>query len=153
MILFSHSMSGHFGWKLLELRPRRIAAVVGVAPGSWVAARAFPRELVPAYARTLHPVPPRLLFERVNANESVLRFDDLAVLAGKPIVIVSATHDIDHPRAFEAGMVDWLNAHGARATHLHLGDRGIVGNGHMMMLETNSSEIADAIAGALATAS
>ena len=39
----------------------------------------------------------------------------------------------------------WLNANGARADFCFLGDRGIVGNGHMLMLEDNSDEIAGII--------
>jgi hypothetical protein len=39
--------------------------------------------------------------------------------------------------------VAWLNANGAKADFCSLADHGIVGNGHVLMLETN----ADAIAG------
>jgi hypothetical protein len=34
---------------------------------------------------------------------------------------------------------------GARADFVYLGDRGIVGNGHMMMLENNSDALAEQI--------
>ena len=36
----------------------------------------------------------------------------------------------------------WLNANGAKADFCFLAARGIVGNGHMLMLETNSDAIA-----------
>lgn len=39
----------------------------------------------------------------------------------------------------------WLSANGAKADFCFLADRGIVGNGHMLMLETNSDEIAGII--------
>jgi hypothetical protein len=41
--------------------------------------------------------------------------------------------------------VSWLNANGAKAEFCFLADRGIVGNGHMLMLEQNSDEIAGLI--------
>jgi hypothetical protein len=34
-------------------------------------------------------------------------------------------------------------ARGAKADFIYLGDRGIIGNGHMMMLEKNSDALAE----------
>ena len=44
-------------------------------------------------------------------------------------------------------IVTWLNGNGAKADFCFLADRGIVGNGHMLMLEDNSDEIAGITAG------
>ena len=63
------------------------------------------------------------------------------------MLVVSGTHDLSHPRAFDQKLVDWLSPRGAYADFLPLGDIGIEGNGHMMMLEDNSSEIASLIGG------
>ncbi len=63
-------------------------------------------------------------------------------LAGKRVLVLTGTDDYDHPRALDSAIVDWLNGAGARAEFLWLGDRGIEGNGHMLMLEDNSDEIA-----------
>jgi hypothetical protein len=43
------------------------------------------------------------------------------------------------------GETTWLNEHGAKADFIYLGDRGIAGNGHMMMLENNSAALANQI--------
>ena len=43
------------------------------------------------------------------------------------------------------GIVDFLAQAGATIEHLRLEDVGIHGNGHAMMLETNSDEIAQVI--------
>ena len=40
---------------------------------------------------------------------------------------------------------DWLNANGAKADFIYLGDLGITGNGHMLMLERNSDAVAQLI--------
>jgi hypothetical protein len=47
--------------------------------------------------------------------------------------------------------VTWLNANGAKADFCFLADRGIVGNGHVM-LETNADAIAGIILDWLETA-
>lgn len=49
------------------------------------------------------------------------------------------------PRAVDAAIVDWLKEFGATARHLYLGDWGVEGNGHMIMLEQNSDEVASPI--------
>jgi hypothetical protein len=43
------------------------------------------------------------------------------------------------------GIVTWLNTSGAKADFIYLGDRGITGNGHMLMLENNSNALAGLI--------
>ena len=53
--------------------------------------------------------------------------------------------DFDHSREADGAIVFWLSANGANADFAFLGDQGIVGNGHMMMLERNSDEIARVI--------
>jgi hypothetical protein len=45
----------------------------------------------------------------------------------------------------DGAIVTWLNGNGAKADFCFLADRGIVGNGHMLMLEDNSDEIAGII--------
>jgi hypothetical protein len=52
------------------------------------------------------------------------------------------TADTDHPRTLDEGIVTFLNTNGAKADYIYLGDRGITGNGHMMMMENNSDAIA-----------
>ena len=188
VVLLTHSMSGAYGWRLLELHGDAITAVVGVAPappgniqkpapvyqetathieieasGRRVhidktapvlatsdfverkligESRYFPRERIADYTRSLRPIAPKLWLERQNAHGSQLRVSDPQKLAGKRILVVTGTEDIDHSRDVDGAIVAWLNAQGARADFCYLADRGIVGNGHMLMMETNSDEIA-----------
>jgi pimeloyl-ACP methyl ester carboxylesterase len=191
IVLLTHSMSGAYGWRLLELHGDVIDAVVAVAPAppgniqkpapvyaetqtsietdAWgrrvridrtapvVAtadfverklvgeSRYFPRDRLAGYAGSLRPVPPELWLERVNVHGRQLRVSDPQRLAGKRILVVTGTADIDHTRELDGGIVSWLNANGAKAEFCFLADRGIVGNGHMLMLEQNSDEIAGLI--------
>jgi len=82
----------------------------------------------------------------MNFQGSAPRIDHVEAIAGKRIELVHGTHDPDHPPEFEQSVADWLNAGGAHATRWALGEHGITGNGHMMMLERNSSTVADFIA-------
>jgi pimeloyl-ACP methyl ester carboxylesterase len=186
-IVMTHSMSGAYGWKLIENYGERIARLVAVAPGppgniqavgevvsetaDTVAVRGavtltinlkqpvvsdrnfvevklvgqstqFPREHTGLYASSLVPIPPRLLYERRNVRGSQLKVADLSKFRGKRILVLTGTADVDHPRKLDESIVEWLNQNGAKADFVYLGDRGIVGNGHMMMLENNSDALA-----------
>jgi pimeloyl-ACP methyl ester carboxylesterase len=198
VVLLTHSISGCYGWRLLELHGDVIDVVVGVAPGppgniqpvapvyaetaseieteasgrrvrvdktapvvptrDFVErklvgdSRYFPREQLAGYAASLRAIPPNILLERQNVHGRQLRVSDPQKLAGKRILVITGTADLDHAREVDGAIVTWLNANGAKADFCFLGDRGIVGNGHMLMLEENSDEIADIILDWLATA-
>jgi pimeloyl-ACP methyl ester carboxylesterase len=107
--------------------------------------RFFSRDRLADYAASLLPVPPGLLLERQNVHGRQLRVSDPQQLAGMRILVITGTADLDHARDVDAAIVTWLNAHGAAAEFCFLGDRGIVGNGHMLMMEDNSDEIAGII--------
>jgi len=191
VVLLTHSMSGCYGWRLLELHGDVIATVVGVAPGppgniqrqapvyqetdtvieteqSGIrvrvdktapvvpsrefierklvgASRYFPRDRLADYAASLRPLPPNILLERQNVHGRQVRVSDPDKLAGKRILVITGTDDLDHSREVDGAIVTWLNALGAKADFCFLADRGIVGNGHMLMLEQNSDEIAGII--------
>ncbi|MBK19447.1 MAG: hypothetical protein CMM52_11495 [Rhodospirillaceae bacterium] len=197
-VLLTHSMSGAYGWRLVQNFGRRIRAVIGVAPsppgniqnepeildegeGFVVIRRGafdrrvdlneptpfndylvenkiigngdkFPRLFVEAYKTTLTGTPPRLAYERGNISGSQLKITNTAPFTNKPILVVTADHDLDHTREIDGAIVDWLSEIGADAAFCYLPDRGIAGNGHMMMLEENSNEIADLIADWIDTA-
>lgn len=192
-IVMTHSMSGPFGWKLLELYGDRIASLVAIAPGGpgnvsapteflsntpdyvearlapgapvlklsrkqpfvaepgWAAKKLvgtstrFPREHLDAYLASLNVIPPRLLLERVNFESSAPRVSDFSGYKDKRVALITGTNDADHTSAIDKPIVDWLNANGARAEFIPLGERGIQGNGHMMMMESNSDQLAAGI--------
>ncbi len=186
-VVMTHSMSGPYGWKLLEQYGDRIAKLVAVAPGppgniqpaatvvsetadmvelrgtpnytldhktpflatpDFVASKLigkskqFPREYADRYAASLQPVGPRLLYQRRNIGGAQMTVTDFAKFVGKPVLVVIGADDVDHTRETDARIAEWLNQNGARADFWQLGDHGITGNGHMMMLEKNSDDIA-----------
>jgi len=192
-VLLTHSMSGAYGWRLVETHGDRIRAVIGVAPsppghlepeppildrgdGYLIIRRGaferrvdllqptpfdddlvenklvgsgdqFPRDFLDAYKRSLGATPPRLAYERSNIEGSQLRITDTAPFDNKPALVVSAEHDRDHTPENDGAIAAWLGDIGARSTYWYLPDKGITGNGHMMMLEKNNAAIAALIAG------
>jgi pimeloyl-ACP methyl ester carboxylesterase len=105
----------------------------------------FPWDRAEVYRASLKPTPSRLVLERSNVGDSALKINDIGAIRGKPIVLLHGTHDPDHSQAAEQSTCDWFNAHGAQADRYGLGEHGIPGNGHMLMLEQNSAAIADVI--------
>lgn len=190
--VMTHSISGAFGWKLIEQHGDHIARLIGVAPASpgnmgkhlgelvWEdgpirvvsmpsgeveidlrkpldldagfarrklvgSSSRFPADAFGAYFATLLAVPGRITYERTNIGDAQLRIEGFTAFMNKPVLIVTPTNDIDHPRALDGEIVTWLTQAGAHAEQLYLGDINITGNGHMAMLETNSDAIARAM--------
>lgn len=103
----------------------------------WANAPRFPKQSLDAYALGIVPESARLFNERFNIGGRGLRIEDPASLAHHPILIVTGDHDLRHPRAMDEATARYLGAEFA-----WLPDRGIVGNGHMLMIEDNSDVVA-----------
>jgi pimeloyl-ACP methyl ester carboxylesterase len=189
-VVMTHSMSGPYGWKLLEQYGDHVAKIVAVAPGppgniqpaatiasetaeklevrgttnytldrkapfvatsAFVASKLigkstqFPREHTARYAASLQPIAPRLLQQRLNIGGAQMKVTDFSKYRGKRALVLIGTDDVDHPRELDVRIADWLNENGAKADFWFLGDRGVSGNGHMMMIESNSDDLAKLI--------
>jgi pimeloyl-ACP methyl ester carboxylesterase len=191
VVILAHSMSGAFGWRLLELCRNKISAIVGIAPAPpgniqpepeilsenedglilrtpfrtltmpnqsaifsddlFVRdklvgqSRYFPVHEAENYSRRLSYTGWRLLYERLNVRGSQLRIRETPCLAGVPVLVVTGTEDLEHRRDVDSNLSNWLSSHGALARFLWLADEGIVGNGHMLMIEQNSDAVGNAI--------
>lgn len=109
------------------------------------ASRRFPRAFTDEYRSLLTPTVARLVYERANVDGCQLQIADPRSLAGLPILIITGGEDVDHPQATDAALGEWLAGCGAAVDVVWLPDHGIEGNGHMLMMELNSDEIADLI--------
>lgn len=187
--LLVHSMSGPYGYSLLETHGHLIEHLVAIAPAeppelaarpdSWTdlgssirtvyggvpwefpkagwtlgsptfvatcigTGTRFPPVDHAIYQTSLVPLRAELSVEHLrNVLEPPSR--EITFSGGRVLVVIG-THDRGHPRESGAKIVAWLNEHGAAAELMYLGEHGIQGNGHMPMLEDNSSEIAQLIA-------
>jgi pimeloyl-ACP methyl ester carboxylesterase len=110
----------------------------------------FPRHTVGAFRAGLLPLPAPLVLERYNLNGSQVRVERSDNFAGLPVLVVTGSADLEHARDEDGATAAWLARLGADVEYRFLADVGITGNGHMIMLEDNSREIAGSIAGWLA---
>ena len=169
-IVLTHSQSGVFGWKLADERPELVKALVAVEPNgppfhdvaflggsdwyrySGAVARAsgitrLPITFEPPASGPMRPV----LQERADGPDLMpcwLQPEParrLPKLVGIPTVIV--TGEASFRATYDHCTSRFLTQAGVPNTHLRLEAVGLRGNGHMMMLENNSAEVAAAIAG------
>ncbi len=169
VILMTHSQSGAYGWEAVDQRPNMVKALIQAEPSAppvhdveflgapeWFRDGARTR----TWGLTAIPItyaPPakdasELAFERQEKADG----PDLARcwlqkeparqlpnLQKRPIAIVTGEASFHGP--YEHCIVKFLEQAGVHPTWLNLGAMGIHGNGHMMMLEKNSDQIADVI--------
>jgi pimeloyl-ACP methyl ester carboxylesterase len=172
-ILLTHSQAGVFGWAVSDQRPDLVKAHIAVEPNgptfydirfkggdSWYErvgdsrARPYGITRVPLHFEPPVSGPADLTVvqaETAAAPDKIrcwLQAEPartLPNLARVPAVIVTSE------ASFRATMDDctgaFLEQAGAKPDRLRLAEQGIHGNGHMMMLESNSDAVADAIIG------
>jgi pimeloyl-ACP methyl ester carboxylesterase len=137
-ILLTHSQGGPCGWLIADARPDLVRAIIAVEPLS-------PPFLDHPLGRLdwgLTAAP--LRFDPSAATPAALNDGTqrrLAGLAHMPIVVV--TSEASWMASHNHRVAEFLSAHGANASQLRLADRGLHGNGHMMMFERNSDQVAD----------
>jgi pimeloyl-ACP methyl ester carboxylesterase len=165
-VLLTHSQAGAFQWPVADARPNLVKAIISVEPNGppvyetqfkgapdWFAdmthkkpyglgevALTYDPPLKPgeelAYVRQDKPNAPDL----VRCWQQAEPARKLPKLAGVPIVIVMS--EASYHAAYDHCTANYLTQAGVRNTMIKLGDIGIRGNGHMMMLEKNSDDIA-----------
>ena len=169
VILMTHSQSGAYGWEAVDQRPGMVKALIQAEPSAppvhdveflgapeWFRDGARTR----TWGLTAIPItyaPPakdasELTFERQEKadgpdlarcwlqKEPARQLPNLQKL---PIAIVTGEASFHGP--YEHCVVKFLEQAGVHPTWLNLGAMGLHGNGHMMMLEKNSDQVADAI--------
>ena len=168
-IVMTHSQSGAYGWPVADARPDLVKAVIAVEPSGpplrdveTIGAPDYFKEGLPTRPWGLGAIPLGYVPEVRSQNE--LQFEQQAKADGPdlvrcwlqkaparqlpnlkmPILIMNGEASFHAP--FEHCTVKYLEQAGAKPTWIDLGKAGIHGNGHMMMLEKNSDEVARLIA-------
>ena len=166
-ILLTHSQSGSFGWQIGDARPDLVKAILAIEPGGppfveveQVGPPEYLHEgkLGRPYGITVEPVaydPPvtdpttDLEFERFESADphaicpSYLQREParrLVNLSRIPVLLV--TGEASRHVTFDRATVEYLRQATVDVTHLELAEHGVLGNGHLMMLEKNNLEIA-----------
>jgi len=170
-VLLVHSQSGAFAWPVADARPRLVKAIVAVEPNGppvyetefkgapeWftdVGVRKtsglgmVPLRYVPplkpgeklSFVRQARPDAPDLVRGWLQAEPA----RQLPNLAKVPILILVA--EASYHAAYDHVTSAYLTQAGVPNDFVRLESIGIRGNGHMMMLEKNSDEIAAVIEG------
>ena len=137
-ILLTHSQGGPCGWLMADARPALVRGIIAVEPLS-------PPFLSHPLGRldwglTAAPLTydPPVTHPAALADGQPRR---LPGLGGFPVAVVAAE------ASWMAGslplVAEHLKAHGVSTDYLRLSDHGLHGNGHLMMAERNSDQIAD----------
>ncbi|HEX4024639.1 MAG TPA: hypothetical protein VHX52_08045 [Steroidobacteraceae bacterium] len=119
-ILLTHGDSAAFGWLVADERPRLVKALIALEPPGAGAG-------VPAFGPQPTPI-------------SALRN-----VQGLPVAVVTA--EASAANLSDAHTVEQLRQAGCQVEHLRLGELGVHGNGHYMMMEKNNREVLQVLLG------
>jgi pimeloyl-ACP methyl ester carboxylesterase len=168
-IVLTHSQSGQHGWLIADARPRLVKGIVAVEPSgppfhdvvqigppewfevgelsrpwgitaipiTYEPAVSDPSELAVVYEDA--PDDPELVRCHLQAEPA----RQLPNLQGIPILIIAG--GASYHRSYDHCTAKYLEQAGVQNTYIPLDERGIHGNGHMMMLEKNNLRIAGLI--------
>ncbi|MBT5030885.1 MAG: alpha/beta fold hydrolase [Proteobacteria bacterium] len=168
VILLTHSQGGWFGWNIADERPDSVVAIATAEPaappirGVNSATVEYRDRGGMAWGVTNTPItydPPISDSSELNVvledeaegpnlvpcyrQEEPAR--QLANLVDIPVLFING--DGGYHRIVDHCLANWLNQAGVETEYVRLEEVGFSGNGHMMMLELNSKEIAEFIGG------
>ena len=172
VILLTHSQGGAFGWLVADARPNLVKAIATLEPAappirgvdtakvaygqggglSWGVANS-PIAYEPAISdpkelqTTLEAQAPSPDKVACYVQQEPAR--KLKNLANIPVLLMSM--DGSYHRQYDHCLAKWLNQAGVKTQYVEPETVGLSGNGHMMMLEKNSAEIAKYIGSWLST--
>lgn len=168
-ILLTHSHAGSVGWQLADACPELVAAIVAVEPAGppfvtleMVGGEDYVqvRELSRPYGVTSTPLsydppvtdPAIQLWAGGEARpEGAPEFwhlqpeppRRLVELGRVPVAVV--TGEASYHAVYDGATVAYLRQAGVAVDHLQLAEHGVLGNGHMMMVERNNLDVAKVI--------
>ncbi|HVY60745.1 MAG TPA: alpha/beta hydrolase [Planctomycetota bacterium] len=135
-IVVTHSAGGPAGWLWADARPGLVKALVAIEPMGPPFLEQPERGLSLAWGLAASP----LTFDPPVGDPAELAGTArrLPNLQGIPIAVVSAEASLLAQPA--PAVAAFLEQAGCDVEHVRLADRGVHGNGHLMMLERNSRE-------------
>jgi len=148
-IIMTHSAGGPFGWLVAEARPNLVKGIICIEGGggpfsgqniwgmSTIPVAYEPPVSDPADIKTTVVTPTEPGLQPYRLQEEPAR--KLKNLQGIPIVIVTAEASFASPG--NPAAIAFFKQAGCKAEELRLADRGIHGNGHMMMVEKNNRQV------------
>jgi pimeloyl-ACP methyl ester carboxylesterase len=160
-IVLTHSQSGPFGWLIADARPRLVKAIVAVEPSGppfentvngTGKGRAWGPADIPLTYDPLVTDPAEIAVEREPEADGPDLFvcwmqkapaRQLVNLKNIPVMVMAA--EASYHQVYDHCTAKYLNQAGVKTDYIRLQDKGIHGNGHMVMIEKNNLEIAHVI--------
>jgi pimeloyl-ACP methyl ester carboxylesterase len=167
VILLTHSQGGAFGWLIADARPNLVKAIITAEPAappikgvdtskltyneggglSWGVANSpitydppaqNPSELQTVLDGKAEPGKVACYLQQEPARK-------LKNLQNIPVLFLNG--EGGYHRVYDHCLAKWLNQAGVKTEYVEMEKVGLPGNGHMMMLEKNSAEIAKYMGG------
>jgi pimeloyl-ACP methyl ester carboxylesterase len=160
-IILTHSQSGPFGWLIADARPTLVKGIVAIEPAgppfeATIIGTGRARAWGPADIPLTYDPPAQEATELALEREAAADAPDLFVcwmqkaparrlvnLKGIPVMVMAA--EASYHQVYDHCTAKYLSQAGVKTEYIRLQDRGIHGNGHMVMLEKNNLEIAQLI--------
>src|SRR2546425_10678553 len=152
-VILTHSAGGPFGWLVAEIRPNLVKGIIAIEGGgqpfagqniwgmSTVPVAYEPPASDPSEIKTKLVTPTEQNVQPYRLQEEPAR--KLKNLRNVPIVIVTSEASVASPG--NPGAVAYFSQAGCRAEELRLINKGIRGNGHLMMGEKNNRQVLQVI--------
>jgi pimeloyl-ACP methyl ester carboxylesterase len=159
-IVLTHSQSGTYGWLIADARPQLVKAVVAIEPSgppfeATIIATGKARSWGPTDIPITYDPPVKDPSEIAVEREPVEAPDlfacwmqkaparQLVNLKNIPAMVMAA--EASYHQVYDHCTVKYLNQAGMKTEYIRLQDKGIHGNGHMVMIEKNNLDIAKVI--------
>ena len=160
-IVLTHSQSGTFGWLIADARPKLVKAVIAIEPsgppfeatiiGTGRTRPWGPTDIPIAYDPPVKD-PSEIAIEQEAEADGPDLFRcwmqkaparQLVNLKGIPVMVMAS--EASYHQVYDHCTAKYLNQAGVKAEMVRLQDKGIRGNGHMVMIEKNNLDVAHLI--------
>jgi pimeloyl-ACP methyl ester carboxylesterase len=160
-IVLTHSQSGPYGWLIADARPKLVKAVLAIEPagppfeatiiGTGRTRPWGPTDIAITYDPPVKD-PSELAIEREAKPDAPDLFAcwmqkaparQLVNLKNIPVMIMAS--EASYHQVYDHCTAKYLTQAGVKTEYIRLQDKGIHGNGHMVMIEKNNLDIAHVI--------
>ncbi|HKA81039.1 MAG TPA: alpha/beta hydrolase [Xanthobacteraceae bacterium] len=157
-VVLTHSQSGTYGWLIADARPQLVKGVVAIEPsgppfeatiiGTGKARAWGPTDIAITYEPSVKD-PSEIAVERQAEPDGPDLFAcwmqkaparQLVNLKSIPVMVMAA--EASYHQVYDHCTAKYLSQAGVKTEYIRLQDKGINGNGHMVMIEKNNLEIA-----------
>jgi pimeloyl-ACP methyl ester carboxylesterase len=157
-IVLTHSQSGSFGWLIADARPRLVKAIVAIEPAgppfeATINGTGKARAWGPTDIAITYDPPVKEASDIAVEREAKADGPDLFVcwmqkaparalvnLKNIPVMVMAA--EASYHQVYDHCTSKFLNQAGVKAEYIRLQDKGVHGNGHMVMIEKNNLDVA-----------